>query len=124
MPDCFIATDDIADKHLEVFPTNIVMHTQKCRVGNDMTLNNSFMLPVFAEESSLPKLQCSMVVKNNKKLDNVVSDSKLITVPITNIQMVVSQQEDFSLVKCFSAAEHPKPIKDNKAEYVIDELLR
>lgn len=39
-PDCFIATDDIADKYPEVFPANVATRTQKCRVGNDMTLND------------------------------------------------------------------------------------
>lgn len=81
-----------------MFPANVVTRAQKRRVGNDITLNDSFMLPLFAEESSSSELQCSNVVKPDQMVE-VVTDLEVLNVPITRERMVASQRDDPSLTK-------------------------
>ncbi|KAI2660033.1 Gag-Pol polyprotein [Labeo rohita] len=61
-PDCFVGADDIADEYPDVFAANVMTCTQ-AQIGNDITLNDSFILPLFAEESVVPEPQ----VVNDKK---------------------------------------------------------
>ncbi len=63
------------------------------------------------------------VEEKGKKSGNLVKDVEVFTVPVTRRRLVTEQRNDPSLVKCFSAAEHPKPVKDIKAEYVLDNEL-
>ncbi len=119
-PDCFVGADDIADKYPDIFVANVVTRAQSQRIGNDITLNDSFISSLFAEESILPEPQ---VEEKGKKSGNLVKDVEVFTVPVTRRRLVTEQRNDPSLVKCFSAAEHPKPVKDIKAEYVLDNEL-
>lgn len=57
------------------------------------------------------------------QLDNVVKDFELLMVPVMHKQMIAAQRDDPSLVKCFSAAEHPKTVKNIKAKYMLDDGL-
>ncbi|KAL1282575.1 hypothetical protein QQF64_001378 [Cirrhinus molitorella] len=118
-PDCFIAADDIAEKHPDVFVANVVTRAQAQRIGKDIVLNDSFISPLFADENVLPE---SHVVKD-KKSGNVLQDAELLTKPVSRTVMIAAQRSDPFLVKCFSAAEHPTSVKDHTAEYVLDDGL-
>ncbi|KAL0146587.1 hypothetical protein M9458_058218 [Cirrhinus mrigala] len=87
-PDCFVGADDIADEYPDVFVANVVTRAQAQRIGNDITLNDSFILPLSAEESVVPEPQ----VVNDKKSGMVLQNAEILTVPVTRKVMIAAQR--------------------------------
>ncbi|XP_067255058.1 uncharacterized protein [Chanodichthys erythropterus] len=118
-PDCFIHADDIADHFPDVFAASVVTRAQKRRIGDDIVLSDTFMSPVFTEESSGSDQKGADDVQHDK----YSAESELLVEPFSHERIKIAQREDVSLTKCFSAAESTDSDKTSFVKYVIENGL-